>query len=64
MLVFTLLEKINGIEFDSNLNPIYNYQTVNIKDYSFNVNDLIIINHITKDTLKKKYIYINYIDGL
>lgn len=57
------MEKINGIELDSNLHPIYNYKTVNIKDYSFNANDLIIINHITKDTLKKN-IYINYIVGL
>lgn len=59
-----LMEEVNGIEFDSNLKIKYNYQTLSVEDYSFSEKDLIFVNNLTKDSLKRRNIYINYIDGL
>jgi hypothetical protein len=57
-----ILNKINGIEFDSSFKPIYNYQTIKINDNAFLPQQLVFVNATTKDTLSKKFIYINYID--
>lgn len=57
-----LLNKVNGIGFDADFKPIYNYQTININDSNFTPKKLFFVNDLTKDTLKKKHIYLNYID--
>ena len=54
--------KVNGLRLNQNLNPVYLYQTYNIESENFDPETLIFVNHITKDTLHKKQIYINYID--
>jgi hypothetical protein len=50
---------INGIEFDKKLNIKYQYSDFKIKKHK--IEDLVFINMVTKDTIKKEHIYINNI---
>jgi hypothetical protein len=47
---------VNGIKFDKELDIYYNYTKIPFKGKNWNIEDLIFINSITKDTIKKIYI--------
>jgi len=56
-------ENINGIEFNKDLQWVYKYKKFDIDYDNFNPKKLIFINNLTKDTISKKRIYINYIEN-
>lgn len=56
------LPKVNGIQFDTQLNPIYLNPKFKVNAKHFNPKYLIFVNSITGDTIPKQSIYLNYID--
>lgn len=53
---------VNGIELDSELNLLYNYQSIVTDSKNFKLKKLKFINSLTKDTIDKKHIHINIIN--